>query len=85
MVRKIFQKLENGYEQEYGKQYESIEMLTNLVRLQLVGATKQVEKMYRHTAQRSNKNEKMATYQSSRKLYQIEMLSKTVRFQLIGS
>ena len=40
MVRKIFQKLENGYEQEYGKQYESIEMLTNLVRLQLVGATK---------------------------------------------
>ncbi len=40
MVKKIFQKLENGYEQKYGKQYYSIEMLTNLVRLQLVGAIK---------------------------------------------
>ena len=39
--------------------------------------------MYRHTAQRSNKNKK--TYQSSRKLNQIEMLSKTVRFHLIGN
>ncbi len=40
MVRRIFQKLENGYEQEYGKQYDNIEMLTNLARLQLVGAIK---------------------------------------------
>ena len=38
MVKKILQKLENGYEQEYGKQYDSIEILTNYVRLQLVGA-----------------------------------------------
>ncbi|GAG64029.1 unnamed protein product [marine sediment metagenome] len=38
MVRKIFQKLENGYEQEYGKQYNSIERLTQEVSLQLVGA-----------------------------------------------
>ncbi|MBA7567785.1 hypothetical protein ES708_09502 [subsurface metagenome] len=37
MVRKIFQKLENGYEQEYGKQYNSIERLAQEVRLQLVG------------------------------------------------
>ena len=40
MVRRIFQKLENGHEQEYGKQYDNIEMLTNLARLQLVGAIK---------------------------------------------
>ena len=38
MVRKISQKLENGHEQEYGIQYNSIEMLTNLARLQLVGS-----------------------------------------------
>ena len=38
MVRKIFQKLKNGYEQEYGKQYNGIETLTQEVRLQLVGA-----------------------------------------------
>ncbi|MBA7519760.1 hypothetical protein ES705_11847 [subsurface metagenome] len=44
MVRRIFQKLENGHEQEYGKQYDSIEMLTNLARIQLVGAIKLVKK-----------------------------------------
>jgi len=38
MVKKTSQKLENGHEQEYGKQYDSIEMLTNYVKLQLVGA-----------------------------------------------
>ena len=38
MVKKISQKLENGHEQEYGKQYNGIEMLTNYVKLQLIGA-----------------------------------------------
>ena len=38
MVKKTSQKLENGHEQENGKQYDSIEMLTNYVKLQLVGA-----------------------------------------------
>ena len=38
MVKKTSQKLENGYEQEYRKQYNGIERLTQEVRLQLVGA-----------------------------------------------
>jgi len=38
MVKKTSQKLENGHEQEYRKEYNSIERLTQEVRLQLVGA-----------------------------------------------
>ena len=38
MVKKISQKLENGYEQEYGKEYNGIERLTRVVRLQLIGS-----------------------------------------------
>ncbi len=40
MVKRTSQKLENGHEQEYGKQYNSIERLTQEVRLRLVGAIK---------------------------------------------
>ncbi len=38
MVKKTSQKLENEHEQEYGKQYNSIERLTQVVKLQLLGA-----------------------------------------------
>ena len=40
MVKKTSQKLENGHGQEYGRQYDSIEMLTNYVKLQLVSSIK---------------------------------------------